>query len=167
MTRDDLTNLRFMNGRITVLKAKIHEKEIKILSLKESLQPGTMNYDATPKAPGAKDRISEVVQEIDKVEREIRVIEIQIADIESVQSRIRRELNFALSEFGDVQIEDAINLHFIEGKSWLATATAIGSPSIADTIKHRVHYFIRKTDTEEFKKSFSKRQFSPISPKNT
>lgn len=137
------------------MKGEIAKDQTKILALRESVQPGGMNYDGMPRSKNASSKVEEVSLKIVALENDIKCKEISIADCERIKNKTLAEYRFAVALFGDIQIEDAIRMRYFEFKSWTAIASELGYPNTADGIRHRVDYFLRKTQTEEFKKKYS------------
>lgn len=122
---------------------KLHEllernKEM-LSSLTAATGPGAQMLTGMPHTPGAKDKVSDLVMEMEDLENRINSLEVECA-LE------KQKLEKYISTINDDQTRMIFRLRFIRCMTWLQVAEAIGGRNTATNVKLICYRYLKKVE---------------------
>lgn len=130
MTFQELYSLRYIEQEIADYKKKI----IELRELAESMTP---KLTGMPRGDGCGDKVGNAATEI-------------VLYTEMLETAIKRDveqsrkINEYIAQIDDVQLRRIMYLRFIEHKTWLQVANAIGGNNTEDSVRKRANRYVRK-----------------------
>ena len=109
----------------------------KIARLYASLDPGGMNMSGLPRDPSPKNRICDVIAEVDEIKRKKRIEEAK-------QKVARAKLEKFIEECDNPQIRIILMYRFVDFLKWEAVAAKLGGGNTEDSVKKACYRFLKK-----------------------
>ena len=130
MTIQDLQQLFYLNKLID------HEKE-RLDDLRSTLDLKSPALTDMPKAPGAKDKIGDIMPAIVDQEKEIE------QNLKNYAKK-RKELTDYINRAPNTRLKMIMILRFVEQKSWQEIADEIGGKETEYSVKHTLYRYLNK-----------------------
>jgi DNA-directed RNA polymerase specialized sigma24 family protein len=130
MTVQQLSHLHDLNALIEYHKRRLAD-------LRRRTQPGAQSMTGMPRAPGAKDKIGELVPRIVDLERRVQA---EIAEYE----REKAEITDYIGGIKDARARVIFLLRFVDRLTWKEISAALGNSVTPDSVRKTVYRYLRK-----------------------
>lgn len=129
MTVKELSQLYYINAYIEHMREQLAE-------MREAADVRSPSLSDMPKAPGARDKIGDIVPRIADKEAEIR------AEMREME-RVRAELTQYINKVPNVRIRLIMQLRFLRLLSWQEVAEVIGGKETEYSVKQTCYRFLK------------------------
>ena len=121
---------------------RLHKRQNWALETLASLQDtahtgalGAQVITGMPHAPGVRDKVGDLIVEIEDVKGEIKRLEIEMGQVE-------REISSYIETIPDIQTRLIFRLRFIRCMSWEEVAAAIGGRNTVNVVKKACYRYL-------------------------
>ena len=131
---------------------KLHERLERnremLSSLYAAAGPGAQIITGMPHAPGVRDKVGNLIVEIEDVEEEIKRLEVEMDQVE-------QEISSYIKTIPDIQTRLIFRLRFLRCMTWDEVATTIGGRNTVNGVKKTCYRYLdaekekRKAGAEE------------------
>lgn len=119
----------------------IRSEQERLQTLREAADVKSPAFSTMPKAPGAKDKIGDIVPEIVDKEAEMRENILKYVEM-------REKLLRFINQVPNSRIKLILILRFVDQKSWQEVADEIGGKETEDTVKQACYRYISSCEPE-------------------
>lgn len=145
MTIHELSQLYYMKKDIQRLVDLRTEKKEQLEELNsQSTGISGMNMSGMPRASTPRNRIEEIIAQIDAKEREILALDQQIRKKRIRYEAVKQELEEAIDKCDDYRISLIMKYRFIDLLTWQQIANRIGGNNTADGVRKACNRYIRE-----------------------
>jgi DNA-directed RNA polymerase specialized sigma24 family protein len=120
-------------SRYAVLAARLARAEELLESMQEASRPGSAVIDRMPRAAEVKDKVGDLIVEIDDLKGQIEYLKRAVW-------RERRKLDKFIGSINEIHVRMAFRLKFVRDLTWAQTAEILGSTE--ESIKAAAYRFL-------------------------
>ena len=131
--------------RLVDIRAKKAEQLEELVSRSTAISG--MNMSGMPRASSPRNRIEEIIAEIDAKEREILVLDQQIRKKRIRYEAVKQEFEAAIDRCEDFRIALILKYRFIDLLTWQQIANRIGGNNTSDGVRKAANRYIREKMT--------------------
>ena len=145
MTIHELSQLYYMNKdiqRLVDIRAEKTEQLEELISRSTGISG--MNMNGMPRASTPRNRIEDIIAQIDAKEREILVLDQKIRKKRIRYEAVKQELEEAIDRCGDWRIALILKYRFVDLLTWPQIANRIGGKNTADGVRKACDRYIRE-----------------------
>lgn len=145
MTIHELSQLYYMNKdiqRLVDIRAAKKEQLEELVSRSTAISG--MNMNGMPRASTPRNRIEDIIAQIDAKEREILALDQKIQKKRIRYEAVKQELEEAIDRCDDWRIALILKYRFIDLLTWQQIANRIGGKNTADGVRKACERYIRE-----------------------